>query len=88
MDIDEQSSLSMSSKTCVKCEVLKCSVALLQESNSNYDALKEEHELLKRQYKTLQEELTHLKFSLLCNDCQQHQEGELCQDCSERWKKC
>ena len=88
MDIDEQSSLPMSSKKCVKCEVLKCLVSLLQESNSKYDALKEEHGLLKRQYKTLQEELTRLQFSLLCDDCQRRQEGELCQGCSERWKKC
>ena len=77
MEIDVQSSLSMSTET------LKSLVGLLQESNVKYDALEEEHRLLKRRYKTLEEGLIRLKFSLLCENCCK-KSGEICGACSER----
>ena len=85
MDVDEPSALSMFAET------FKSLVGLLQESNEKYDVLAEKHRDLQRRYKRLEEELIHLKFSLLCEDCCMR-EGEICKQCSTKfdkiWKKC
>ena len=51
-------------------------MGLFQGSNDKYDALEEEHRLLKRRYKTLEEDLIPLKFSLLCEEDASNGEGD------------
>ena len=80
MDIDEPSTLSMSAQT------LKSIVGLLQEANAKY-ALEEQHKELQIRYNRVEQELIHLKFSILCEDCCKRGEGEVCRQCSIKLDK-
>ena len=81
MDINEPSALSMSAET------LKSLVGLLQEANAKYNALEEQHKDLLRRYNRVEQELIHLKFSILCEDCCKRGEGEVCRQCGDKLNK-
>ena len=85
MDIDEPSTLSMSAQT------LKSIVGLLQEANAKYNALEEQHKELQIRYNRVEQELIHLKFSILCEDCCKRVigegGGEVCRQCSIKLDK-
>ena len=81
VDIDEPSTLSMSART------LKSLVGLIQEANAKLNTLEEQHKDLQIRYNRVEQELIHLKFSVLCEDCCKKGEGEVCRQCSIKFEK-
>ena len=81
MDINEPSTLSMSAQT------LKSIVGLLQEANAKYNDLEERYKDLLTRYNRVEQELIHLKFSILCEDCCKKGGGEVCRQCNIKLDK-
>ena len=67
-------------------ETLQSLVGLIQEANAKYNALEEQHKDLQIRYNRINQELTHLKFSLSCEKCCER-EGEICRLCSIKFEK-
>ena len=67
-------------------ETLKSLVGLIQEANAKYNASEEQHKDLQIRYNRIEQELIHLKFSILCKRCYQR-EGEICRQCATKFEK-
>ena len=66
---------------------LKSLVGLIQEANAKYNALEEQHKDLQIRYNRIDQELTHLKCSILCERCCEKEGGELCSQCTTKFDK-